>query len=365
MSLASLRLRLPRLPIAIQFTRQGLIFVFLCLAIGAAAVNTGNNVLYLIFALMLGLIVVSGIVSRRILQGLYAQIAFPDQIFAGSSHPCYITVTNRKKSLPSIAVQFRIHQEQFPQISRYFFYIPSKTEMNAYAPAVFRRRGIFTIHEMELQTRFPFSFLVKIRRFFPNQTVRVYPRIFRLSDEIIARFTEGTFLESPYRGDSHNLLHLRDYTHQDSSKRIHWKASAKTEKLMVKDYQKEQGRDLFLYFDCYPTGGPELNPVLETALSLIASLALLLSEKGIYGQIVFPDNAFEIHPGAHMISFLDYLASVETCPANPRYAPPENLETVVLIIRSRKFPSKLTMQWPLSHVLYVEDWISALNSEGR
>ena len=363
MSLASLRLRFPRLSIAIQFTRQGLIFVFLCVAIGAAAVNTGNNVLYLIFALMLGLIVVSGMVSRRILQGLYAKVAFPDQIFAGASQPCYITVSNRKKTIPSIAVQFRIHQDEFPQINRYFFFIPAKAEINAYAPAIFRRRGLFTIHEMELQTRFPFSFLVKIRRFFPNQTVRVYPRIFRLSDEIIARFTEGTVLESPYRGDSHNLLHLRDYTHQDSSKRIHWKASAKTEKLMVKDYQKEQGRDLFLYFDCYPRENSQTNPVLETGLSLIASLALLLSEKGINGEIVFPDNSFQISPGASMIGLLDYLASLENFPANPKYTMPPHPETVVLIIRSRKFPSHLSLQWPLSHVLYVEDWIATLGSK--
>src|SRR5262245_1289099 len=77
------KLRLPRFPIAVEFTREGFIFVLLCLAIGAAAVNTGNNVLYLIFSLMLGLIVVSGMISRRMLLGLHVQVEFPPRLFSG------------------------------------------------------------------------------------------------------------------------------------------------------------------------------------------------------------------------------------------------------------------------------------------
>src|SRR3990172_3160947 len=186
-----MRLRFPRLPIAVEFTREGLLFVLLCLAIGAAAVNTGNNVLYLIFSVMLALIVVSGMMSRRVLLGLTAAIEFPEHLFSGIANVCYVSITNGKKRLPSVAIRFAIRDSSFPEISRHFFYIPSRDQVSGFAPVLFGHRGIFRLQDMELQTTFPFSFFRKIRRYRTHQTVRVYPKVYRLSEEIVSRFAEG------------------------------------------------------------------------------------------------------------------------------------------------------------------------------
>jgi uncharacterized protein (DUF58 family) len=287
----ALKLRLPRFSIAVEFTREGLIFMLLSLAIGAAAVNTGNNVLYFIFSLMLGMIIVSGIASRRMLQGLQPAISFPDHVFAGVGNLCFVSIANTKKRLPSIAVRFVIRDNRFTAVSRHFFWIRPGQHSNAYARFLFSKRGIYKLREVELQTQFPFSFFLKIRRYPADQTVRVYPRVFRLSEDILSRYTEGLVRESPYRGDSQQLLHLRDYTNFDSTKRIHWKASARAEKLLVKEYQKEKGRDLHLYFDCFPQDPND--PVFETALSFLGSLAFLFKEKEMDAKIVLPDRVFE------------------------------------------------------------------------
>jgi uncharacterized protein (DUF58 family) len=224
-----MKLRLPRFSISVQFTREGMIFVFLSLAIGAAAVNTGNNVLYFIFSLMLGMIVLSGLTSRRMLQGLRPQIQFPDHLFAAVPNVCYVSVTNRKKHTPSLGIRFVIRDQDFTSVSRQFFYIPSEDSVNGYAPILFPQRGLYRLHELELQTPVPFSFFLKIRRYSARDEVRVYPKVYRLSEELASRFSDGFLLESPYRGDSQQLLHLRDYQPLDSSRRIHWKASAKAE----------------------------------------------------------------------------------------------------------------------------------------
>jgi hypothetical protein len=158
-----MKLRFPRLAIAVEFTREGWIFVLLSLAIGAAAVNTGNNVLYFIFSLMLGMIVVSGMTSRRLLQGLRPSIEFPDHLFAGVGNVCYVSVQNRKKRIPSLGIRFVVREKTFTSITRQFFYVPPNDHVSGYARVLFPHRGVFKLRELELQTNLPFSFFLKIR----------------------------------------------------------------------------------------------------------------------------------------------------------------------------------------------------------
>jgi uncharacterized protein (DUF58 family) len=347
------KIRFPRMPIAVEFTREGVIFVLLSLAIGAAAVNTGNNILYLIFSLMLGMIIVSGIASRRVLKDLWPTLQFPDHLFAGIPSLCYVSISNIKKRLPSLAIRFTVRDPKFTSISRHFFYIPAQNHASGYARFLFPRRGVFTLREMELQTQFPFSFFLKIRRYFLEHQVRVYPRIYRFSEDILSRLSEGILRESPYRGDSQQLLHLRDYSSRDSTKRIHWKASAKAEKLLVKEYQREQGRDLYLYFDCFPEDPHD--PTLETALSFAASLAFLFKEKEIDARIVFPGKVFDTE--SSIVPLLSYLADWDgKHSSNEKLELPDSTEVVVLQLRSRKFNSRIGLVSASARNLYVEDW---------
>ena len=52
-------------------------------ALGVAAINTGNNLLYLLVSLVLGLIVVSGVLSEQTMRGLRLTGAVPEEIYAG------------------------------------------------------------------------------------------------------------------------------------------------------------------------------------------------------------------------------------------------------------------------------------------
>lgn len=355
-----LRIRIPRVPVAIQFTREGLIFVLLSLAIGAAAVNTGNNILYLIFSVMLGLIVVSGVLSRRMLSGLRAKVDFPSNLFAGARNVCYISISNSKK-MPSLGVRFCTGDRAFPPVSRYFFYVPASTSVHGFAPVVFPKRGMYFLHELEVQTRFPFSFFIKIRRFFVEQKLRVYPQVYHLPDEWLTRFSEGFLLESPYRGESHQLLYLREYRPNDSSKKIHWKASARSERFLVKEFQKEQGRDVYVYFDCYPAG-TEDSGILDRAASLAASLAFLIRRKGLEATFVFADRRFRIAGQyAQLQSLLDHLAEIQTgIPSVSLSTTPVDQDAMVLAIRSSKIPCLLP-DVPKAVTVTVEDGFTQMN----
>src|SRR3990172_1988785 len=72
------RRRQPRFARSVKVTSVGIRYLLLCLAVGLAAVNTGNNLLYLLFAMMLSLILVSGILSERTLRSLSALCRLTD-----------------------------------------------------------------------------------------------------------------------------------------------------------------------------------------------------------------------------------------------------------------------------------------------
>jgi len=173
-------------------------------------------------------------------------------------------------------------------------------------------------------------------------------------------------MSSPYRGESQQLLHLRDYTSNDSSKKIHWKASAKIEKLLVKEYQREQGRDLHLYFDCYPEKkDPDSLLILEKAISFLASVAFYFAEKGIMAGIHFRDRSLFISSvSASMIPLLTYLAEFgKSTLEHESWRQPVERNALVLQLRSKRIPPRFSMQSGGSRVLFVEDWLHLLKDQ--
>ena len=77
-----------------EVTRAGAIYALIVLVIGIAALNTGNNLLYIIVAMMLAAIAVSGIASALCLRELELDLKIPEHIFAGTDVQATISFHN-------------------------------------------------------------------------------------------------------------------------------------------------------------------------------------------------------------------------------------------------------------------------------
>ena len=64
-------------------TRAGIVYALVTLVIAIAALNTGNNLLYIVVAAMLAAILVSGVVSAWVLRWLELDVRLPEHVFAG------------------------------------------------------------------------------------------------------------------------------------------------------------------------------------------------------------------------------------------------------------------------------------------
>src|SRR5713101_1127386 len=88
----------------IEVTTGGVIFVIILVIVAFAAWNTGNNLLFMVFSIMLSTIFVSWVASRAALRDLTVSARFPDHIFAGEPAEVLVTVKNTKRLLPSFSI---------------------------------------------------------------------------------------------------------------------------------------------------------------------------------------------------------------------------------------------------------------------
>lgn len=301
--MASFLIRLQRLIYrnrSITFMPAGTRFVLLTLAVGIAAINTGNNLLYLILGMMLSLIVVSGILSEQSLRKIFVEWRFPARIFAQQPVPVEMRITNGKRFIPSFS--FRVDEGE-PMVSGsrtpalspaepdarsarsvYTFRLSAGEMITSPQWTRFDKRGLRTLPPLVLRTTFPFGFFHKSLIRPQAQTVMVYPRILSAPPGLqTARARAGQDHEDRRRGFGSEIHNLRDYTSADDARRIHWKASARESKLLVKEYERdEEGRARLCLSHHVPEErrSEKILEDFERAVVLTASLARELDRRG-------------------------------------------------------------------------------------
>ena len=119
----------------------------------------------------------------------------------------------------------------------YFPYIAPGESGHADVDILFRKRGRFVQNGFGLSTRFPFSFLVKTRRVPLTREIIVYPSVEPTDEffEVLPMIT-GEF-EVYLRGRGNDLYRIREYLPEDSARHVHWKASARTGSLKVRELE--------------------------------------------------------------------------------------------------------------------------------
>src|SRR5690242_6366778 len=167
-----------RPPRKLKFTREGKYYLGITLGVGFAAINTGNNLLYLLLGMLLSLIVVSGVMSDLSLRRLTVTRRLPVRAQVGRAHLVEIEVYNHKKRVPSYAIEVEDLRAGQPADKRCFFLkiSPSSAQVAAYrrTPA---RRGRDRHIGFRLATRFPFGLFEKSRDVTSDGDLIIYPAV--------------------------------------------------------------------------------------------------------------------------------------------------------------------------------------------
>ena len=282
MHLHEIKLRLLTLlrpPRRLSFTPEGTRFVLVALVIGVAAINTGNNLLYLVLAMMLSLIILSGILSESSLRMVNIKRFLPKEAFAGRPFLVKITALNSKKRLPSISLTFKDHVDKFgPGGSQYFLKVPPRGNISGSYHMTLDRRGLYTFQHGRLATRYPFGLFLKSKETGDVSEMLVYPRTLDVRELLRESGVNEGEIESRIKGRGTDLYGLRGYVLGDDRRSIHWKTSAKLSKLYIREFAREDVRRVTLFLDdCIP---PEFEEALEKGITIAASLASHFLYKG-------------------------------------------------------------------------------------
>jgi uncharacterized protein (DUF58 family) len=241
-----------------RLTRDGIIYLGAVCILILGAVNTGNNLLFLILACCLAGILISGVLSRAVLTGIDLKFDLPEHIFAGKPVLAELTLRNDKPMWPSFSL--RVIGDTKKSIAQiltqpvFFPYIPRMSLARQKVELQFPRRGVYRQDAFGIRTQFPFGFFEKTRRVDSDIEIVVYPRI-EPTDQFyeVLPLLSGE-MASHFRGRGHELHSLREYAPADSARLVDWKVTAKVGRLMVREFAREDERRVMLVLD--PFIGP-------------------------------------------------------------------------------------------------------------
>ncbi len=370
-----------------KFTREGGVYILTIFVLALAAINTGNNLLFIIVSCLLAGILVSGIVSRVTLTGIELSLELPEHIFAQRPVLASLTLTNRKLTLPSFSLlisspdskngkkpkpgaRSTMHVARVLNTPVYFPYIPRRRTSTQQVELLFPRRGRYQQEGFQVSSKFPFGFLLKTRKQPATNEVVVYPPV-QPTEEFyeILPLISGE-LESYFRGRGHDLYTIRDFQPGDPARHLDWKATARAQSLKVREFAREDERRVELIFDnSLPEGAlaadwPER---FERGVSFCACLAWHFHEIDAQMSYRAPDRETRVAAAGELIyDILEHLALVEPGPApaggfleslanEPSGAAvPGKPDTFKIIVTPRSRGAIPTSLWTSSYFVFMD-----------
>lgn len=307
-------------PRKLSFTREGKVVFFISIGLGLAAVNTGNNLLYLVFGLSLGLIIISGFLSEVNIRSI--QTARMPRIRPQAMRPVsfLLSAENTHKHVSSFGLEVwpLFEGDDIKSEPARFLELAPGSVHSGPASVTFPRRGEYKIHGMVASTGFPFSFFRKSAVSLLKETFIVHPRVHPLREIRIPVGAEGEDESLPTAGRGFEFFGVRDFRVGDNPKNISHKLSAGRGELIVREFEQTGNREVIIALLNINPGGEEGLSRAEMAIEKAASVAVHLLQQG---RVVGIASSFDlVSPGtgsAQIDRILDYLAVVPILELNP------------------------------------------------
>ncbi|MCP4604073.1 MAG: DUF58 domain-containing protein [Proteobacteria bacterium] len=334
-----LKLRRRIFPRGLTFTREGKVYVVVTLGVGFAAVNTGNNLLFLVLGLMLGLIIVSGILSEVTLRGIDVRRQVPNRMEAGAPFAVELTLQNKKRWAASFGVELRDEIDGKPFRRRCFFLRVGKGEDRAVAyRCELMKRGRSTFNGTIVSTRFPFGFFEKRRFMELKDEVIVLPA--RVDVFVPLPFVkEGSGASSAtLPGPGQEFRELRDMVPGDDPRRIHWRSTARIGHPLVRETDAEARGFVEIVLDPAPNGSSDAAlEQVEQNIRAAGTVVRDLTRQGVTTRLVTTERqSLEACDRNGAIQMLVHLALLDTEAAKSANAPMgENAAAVIIGPRAR------------------------------
>jgi hypothetical protein len=290
----------------------------LSLACFIVAWNRGLALLYGLSSLCLSLLLISYLMPKLQMRGIRVERSLVGDLTAGTEGELIYSIssTGRRYHL-QISDPLPFAEEELTLfVSRLDQAIRKRATLQC------NRRGSFQLNQLRLSSAYPFG-VVSHSRTLTTDTleVLVLPQVYDLHsipDPVIADANSDGDLQIPQKGGQDEFATVREYNHGDSLRHIHWRASARREQLVVKEYERSDRPVLLVTLDCRPgfNQGEDSRSTFEYAISIAASMIRYASREGMQSILVSENTGWQerIIPAytADLYDLYAFLASLES-----------------------------------------------------
>ena len=264
---------------------------------------------------MVGVLVVSGVVSRRNVEGIDVLLDGPAEVFSGEPVRFRVLLRNRTGRAKS-ALLVKVSGKAAPIL---FPALPPGGEAERGVDLVFPRRGRQKVESILLFSGYPIGLFRKGRLHPVNEERVVFPGPKPGSfppPEATEAVDDG--IDPRRKGRGAEVLKLREAVPGDDPRDIHWPQTARQGRPIVKERASELGREIVVHLDTVrPAGAADAwDAAFEEAVREAAGLVLKFLSRGervglLCGELFVPPAMGPLH----RTTVLTALALAEAGPA--------------------------------------------------
>lgn len=299
----------------LKIMKAGLVFMLLTAFSVFAAINVGENLLYIVVGGLFSMVAVSWVFPLWLLGRARIVREAPYAVDRDDPFAVAVRVENRSRGVPMMSVRIECDDDA-SDAYYYAMKIPAGSAARFRVSHRFDKRGVHRLPPVCLTSSFPFG-LVEASVFVWDHTeVVVYPRVCSVHASVLQRLKGRGHTRKTLSGDGDEFFGLRDYVRGDDLRRVAWRASARREGLLVKEMEVDTSRAVTLIFDSVSeawTG--DFEERFEEAVELVASLAVTLLNRRYRVALLTPEIFLQLDEGqSHVLRILDALARVVALP---------------------------------------------------
>ncbi|MHC4548127.1 MAG: DUF58 domain-containing protein [Planctomycetota bacterium] len=304
-----------------------IVLTFLFVATIFALLLRNNQVIF-IATTILATVLLSAVLTHLSSGRLSVRRHLPGRVFAGAAFDVRLRVRNESGWRPALGLGFldALQVSEPGGITRgptLPVLPPRRVVEVAYVKRI-HRRGVYTVVNTLAATRFPFGIFE--RRLLTRSPARlvVLPtlgRLRRAGRRDLARRQAVPQAVRHAREGSEEFHSLREYRWGDNPRHIHWRTSARVQKLVRRVMREEAAEDLTVLLDTCVDGidAPTRQRNLEKAVSCAATLLAHAARRGRRAVVHYPGGSTG-HAGTQtgLLPALEALAGLEASRTPPQ-----------------------------------------------
>lgn len=314
---------------SLDFSVTGLVYCSMMMFMGLAAMNSQASLLFGVFGLMIGILLVSGFISRVVLKRLHLHRVLPELAVVGQPTTVTYEFTNEKRFWPSLSVSLAELDgaEAFTrQPQSYLLHAAAHHTAIVPIEVMPKRRGLHEMNRFQLATSFPFGFIKRAVERQQKDLMLVYPALGQVDAKLLALCrssdTAGATMR-PRRGGQDEFYGVKEHRAGENPRWIYWRRSARTGVLVSKEMTQVSPPRMVVLVDTFIDPNQrsvEAHANIERGIAMAASLASHALESGLsVGLLVWSDGFNLVAPARGKRHRRDLLAVLARLPLNTQH----------------------------------------------